>query len=169
MDLSALLEHLNMLPSSGSRTIDRLVARGLVDRQLNPVSCGEVVIGLTLDGAPVVGKTTPWRRREIAKIAARMPESTVRVCSPSWHTSTKLAASHPPMPMCSAAWIGSDNRQIYFRRDGHFGEESSGPHARYGDARTLNPLRVTLGGSAWTERRVVDGVSAVAVPCERRS
>jgi DNA-binding MarR family transcriptional regulator len=76
MNLSALLEHLGMHSSSGSRTIDLLVGRGLVDRQCHGVSGGEVVIGLTLDGAAVVGKATQWRRREIAKIVARMPEST---------------------------------------------------------------------------------------------
>ena len=74
MNMSALTEHLGILRSTGTRTVDRLVAAGLVERQLNPASRREIVITLTKDGAVVVGRATQWRRREIAKIVARMPE-----------------------------------------------------------------------------------------------
>lgn len=74
MNLSALTEHLGILPSTGTRMIDRLVAAGLVDRQVNPASRREIIIGLTRGGAAVVAKATQRRRREIARIVARMPE-----------------------------------------------------------------------------------------------
>jgi DNA-binding MarR family transcriptional regulator len=74
MNLSALTEHLGILPSTGTRMIDRLVTAGLVDRQVNPASRREIVIGLTRDGAAIVAKATQRRRREIARIVARMPE-----------------------------------------------------------------------------------------------
>ena len=74
MNLSAFTEHLGVLPSTGSRLIDRLVAAGLVDRRVNPASRREVLIGLTEDGMAVVAKATQRRRREIARIVARMPE-----------------------------------------------------------------------------------------------
>jgi DNA-binding MarR family transcriptional regulator len=74
MNLSALTEHLGILPSTGTRMVDRLVAAGLVDRQVNPASRREIVVGLTEDGAAIVAKATLRRRREIAQIVARMPE-----------------------------------------------------------------------------------------------
>ncbi|HEY1573277.1 MAG TPA: MarR family transcriptional regulator [Pseudonocardiaceae bacterium] len=74
MNLSAFTEQLGVLPSTGTRMIDRLVASGLVDRRINPASRREVVIGLTEDGTAVVAKATQRRRREIARIVARMPE-----------------------------------------------------------------------------------------------
>lgn len=74
MNLSALTEQLGILPSTGTRMIDRMVGAGLVDRQVSPVSRREIVVRLTDDGAAIVAKATQKRRREIARIVARMPE-----------------------------------------------------------------------------------------------
>jgi DNA-binding MarR family transcriptional regulator len=74
MNLSSLTEDLGILPSTGTRMIDRLVTAGLVDRQVNPASRREIVVGLTRDGTAIVAKATQRRRREIARIVARMPE-----------------------------------------------------------------------------------------------
>lgn len=74
MNLSTFTEHLGVLPSTGTRMIDRLVSAGLVARWVNPASRREVMVGLTEDGAAIVAKATQRRRREIARIVARMPE-----------------------------------------------------------------------------------------------
>lgn len=74
MNLSALAEHLGVLPSTGTHMIDRLVTTGLVDRRVNPASRREIMIGLTDDGAAIAAKAAQKRRREIARILARMPE-----------------------------------------------------------------------------------------------
>jgi DNA-binding MarR family transcriptional regulator len=73
MKLSALAEHLDVKSSTTTRMIDRLVAAGLVDREINPISRREVVIDLTGTGASVVTRVTQARRREIANIVANMP------------------------------------------------------------------------------------------------
>lgn len=74
LKLTVLAECLDVRPPTATRMIDRLVGAGLVDRQISPVSRREVVLDLTDAGATVVTKVTRQRRREIARIVARMPE-----------------------------------------------------------------------------------------------
>ncbi|MDX3191759.1 MarR family transcriptional regulator [Streptomyces sp. MN03-5084-2B] len=69
-----LSEYLQVTPSTASRMVDRLVSVGMVDRQHSPVSRREIVLALTKEGAKVVRQVTARRRKEIAKIVARMPD-----------------------------------------------------------------------------------------------
>ncbi|WP_329065688.1 MarR family winged helix-turn-helix transcriptional regulator [Amycolatopsis sp. NBC_01480] len=71
---AALAELLGVNPSTASRMVDRLVTVDLVARQDSPSSRREIVIELTGEGARVVRLVTSRRRREIAKIVAKMPE-----------------------------------------------------------------------------------------------
>ncbi|MEV8615273.1 MarR family transcriptional regulator [Amycolatopsis sp. NPDC051373] len=71
---ATLAEHLGVTPSTASRMVDRLVAAGLVHRQHSPVSRREIVLELTDEGMKTVRQVTARRRREIAKIVAKMPE-----------------------------------------------------------------------------------------------
>lgn len=72
-NLSMVAEQLGVNPSTATRMIDRLIAAGLVSREINPTSRREVVVALTEQGAGVVGQVTQLRRREIAEIVTRMP------------------------------------------------------------------------------------------------
>lgn len=74
MKLSVLAEQLGVNPSTATRMIDRLIGAGLVDRRINPESRREVVVDLTDTGAAVVAKVMQQRRREIARIVAKMPD-----------------------------------------------------------------------------------------------
>lgn len=74
MKLSVLADHLGVNPSTTTRMIDRLIAAGMVDRHVNPVSRREVVVSLTPAGASVVTRVLQQRRREISRIVARMPD-----------------------------------------------------------------------------------------------
>jgi DNA-binding MarR family transcriptional regulator len=74
LKLATLAEHLAVNPSTATRMADRLIAAGLVDRQINPASRREVVVNLTEAGNSVVNRVTRQRRREIARIVARMPD-----------------------------------------------------------------------------------------------
>ncbi|MDT8915182.1 MarR family transcriptional regulator [Amycolatopsis sp. PS_44_ISF1] len=71
---AALAELLGVNPSTASRMVDRLVTAGLVTRQDSPSSRREIAVELTGEGARVVRLVTQRRRREIAKIVAKMPE-----------------------------------------------------------------------------------------------
>jgi DNA-binding MarR family transcriptional regulator len=76
--ISQLAANLAVNPSTATRMIDRLVAGGLVNRSVNPVSRREVVARLTPAGSAVVRQVTEQRRQEIAEIVARIPEPTRR-------------------------------------------------------------------------------------------
>jgi DNA-binding MarR family transcriptional regulator len=71
--LSSLAEYLGVNPSTTTRMVDRLIFTGMVDRQVNPTSRREVVLDLTDLGAQTVTRVTQQRRRQIARIVARMP------------------------------------------------------------------------------------------------
>jgi DNA-binding MarR family transcriptional regulator len=71
--VTALADALGVYPSSVTRAIDRLLATGLVDRQVNPESRREMQISLTKAGRHVVQNVTKHRRQEIARIIERMP------------------------------------------------------------------------------------------------
>jgi DNA-binding MarR family transcriptional regulator len=73
LNLLALAESLDVKSPTATRMINRLVAAGLVQREINPISRREVVIDLTGTGASVVTRVTQLRRREIADIVAQMP------------------------------------------------------------------------------------------------
>jgi DNA-binding MarR family transcriptional regulator len=74
MRLSDLADILGVNPSTTTRMVDRLVSAGLVDRQINPTSRREVLLDLTEAGDETVTQVTQQRRRQIARIVARMPE-----------------------------------------------------------------------------------------------
>ena len=75
---STLSEHLGVTPSTASRMVDRLVAVDMVRRDASPNSRREIMVELTDDGQQVVRQVTAKRRKEIAKIVAKMPEDTLR-------------------------------------------------------------------------------------------
>ncbi|HWE91920.1 MAG TPA: MarR family transcriptional regulator [Pseudonocardiaceae bacterium] len=72
--LIQVAEQLGVAPSTATRMIDRLISAGLVDREINPHSRREVVLSLSPGGRAVVRQVTQRRRRDIARIVARMPE-----------------------------------------------------------------------------------------------
>jgi DNA-binding MarR family transcriptional regulator len=71
--LAALARHLGVNPSTAMRMVDRLVAAGLLDRQVNPADRRENVLRLTAPGHRVVDEVTAHRRAGIAAIVTRMP------------------------------------------------------------------------------------------------
>lgn len=74
MKAGTMTEILGVDSSTTTRMVDRLVASGLVQRQLNPASRREVLIELTQVGSDTVADVTRRRRRRIARIVSRMPE-----------------------------------------------------------------------------------------------
>ncbi|NBM17602.1 MarR family winged helix-turn-helix transcriptional regulator [Streptomyces sp. GC420] len=77
--LVVLAERLGVNPSTAMRMVDRLIAAGLADRQVNPVNRRETVLRLTDEGRRLVDEVTARRRGEIAGI--------VRVLAPEQRSS----------------------------------------------------------------------------------
>lgn len=75
MNISRLGEHLDVIPSTAMRMIDRLAAAGMLERSPNPVNRREILISLTDKGHSTVRQATERRRAEIARIVAAMPRS----------------------------------------------------------------------------------------------
>lgn len=72
-NLVTLADRLAVNSSTAMRMVDRLVARGLVSRRVNPSSRREVLLQLTATGQRIVDEVSARRRDEIAVIVARMP------------------------------------------------------------------------------------------------
>ncbi|MGK4578962.1 MarR family winged helix-turn-helix transcriptional regulator [Kitasatospora sp. HPMI-4] len=70
--LAVLASALAVNPSTAMRTIDKVEALGLVDRQTNPDNRREVILRLTAKGHELVDEVLAHRHREIAKIVARL-------------------------------------------------------------------------------------------------
>ncbi|WCN05206.1 MarR family winged helix-turn-helix transcriptional regulator [Streptomyces sp. M92] len=70
--LVALADLLRVAPSTAMRMVDRLVAAGLVDRQVNPDNRRETLLRLTAEGHRTVEEVTARRRTEIAVIVERL-------------------------------------------------------------------------------------------------
>ncbi|WP_455352929.1 MarR family winged helix-turn-helix transcriptional regulator [Streptomyces sp. SYSU K217416] len=70
--LVELAERLGVNPSTAMRMLDRLIAAGLADRQVNPGNRRETVLRLTAEGRRVVEDVTTRRRKEIAAIVERI-------------------------------------------------------------------------------------------------
>lgn len=64
---------LDVQASTAQRSVERLLARGLVDRQENPSNRREVQLRLTPAGRRIVSRVTATRRRAIAAIVDQMP------------------------------------------------------------------------------------------------
>ncbi len=70
--MGVLADRMGVLPSTFSRSIDRMVIGGWVQRATSPDSRREVLIELTSNGRMLVDDVTERRRRDIARILSRM-------------------------------------------------------------------------------------------------
>lgn len=71
--LNRLAERLQVNASTALRSIDRLIAAGLVHRRENDEDRREVILELTVDGRRLVDDVTARRRAAIEEIAREMP------------------------------------------------------------------------------------------------
>ncbi|WP_338894638.1 MarR family transcriptional regulator [Streptomyces sp. TG1A-60] len=70
--LVVLADLLQVAPSTAMRMVDRLIAAGLADRQVNPDNRRETMLRLTGEGRRTVADVTARRRAEIAAIVERL-------------------------------------------------------------------------------------------------
>jgi len=72
--IGALAERMHAVASTFSRTIDRMVTGGWVERSSSPDSRREVMIDASRQGRRLVDHVTDLRRREISAVLANMGE-----------------------------------------------------------------------------------------------
>ena len=73
MNLASVAAGLDVNPSNASRTCDRLIREGLLDRRPSEVDRRNIVLTLTLPGRRLVENVTRRRRTAIQRILRRMP------------------------------------------------------------------------------------------------
>ncbi|MCC3372064.1 MarR family transcriptional regulator [Cohnella sp. REN36] len=73
-----LAGRLGVEPSTLTRTLDPLVKKGLVDRQLNPDNRREVLIKLSYDGRSVLNKIHEKMNRGCAELLKHVPEQQLK-------------------------------------------------------------------------------------------
>ncbi|MEU9640207.1 MarR family winged helix-turn-helix transcriptional regulator [Streptomyces tendae] len=95
--LVALADLLHVAPSTAMRMVDRLIAAGLADRQVNPDNRRETLLRLTPEGCRTVEEVTARRRTEIAVIVERLSPEERRVLIDALAAFNE-AGAEPPAP-----------------------------------------------------------------------
>ena len=75
MNLNALADAMGIHPSNASRSCDRLVAAGLLQRSESPHDRRNLVLDLTENGQELIALLVQHRRSAIAAVLQRVPES----------------------------------------------------------------------------------------------
>ncbi len=106
ISLSRLADLLGVNASTAMRTIDRLLAAGLVTRRDNPANRRTVLLGLTTAGKRVVGQVTARRRTEITRIVSAMPATQRSKLISALHAFADAAGEPEPPPdtMTGLGW-----------------------------------------------------------------
>jgi DNA-binding MarR family transcriptional regulator len=73
-NVGALAEEMDVHPSTATRMCDRLVGKGLIDRELSSESRREVIVRLTPAGRRLLQRVTVARRRALSDVVAKVPE-----------------------------------------------------------------------------------------------
>ena len=102
---ATLSEFMGVTPSTATRMVDRLVSIGMLTRRASPTSRREILIDLTTDGDRVVRQVTAHRRRDIARIVARMDAGTRQGLIDALTAFAEAGGEPPADDHMDAAWI----------------------------------------------------------------
>ncbi|MFF2326583.1 MULTISPECIES: MarR family winged helix-turn-helix transcriptional regulator [unclassified Streptomyces] len=95
--LVTLAERLRVNPSTAMRMLDRLIAAGFAEREVNPVNRRETVLRVTSEGRRLVEDVTAVRRKEIAAVVELLdPEQRTALIDAL--TAFTVAGGYPPEP-----------------------------------------------------------------------
>lgn len=72
LNLAAVAADLDVNPSNASRTCDKLIKAGLLDREVSAHDRRHITLSLTTDGRRLVEKVTTRRRKAIEKVLRTM-------------------------------------------------------------------------------------------------
>ncbi|MEW2545096.1 MarR family transcriptional regulator [Streptomyces sp. NPDC047002] len=102
MNISRLGAHLDVIPSTALRMVERLVAARMLAKESNPLNRREILISLTPEGRQVVEEATERRRAEIARIVGAMPGDQRTALIAALHAFNE-AGDEPPAGVRAAA------------------------------------------------------------------
>ncbi|MEO3845978.1 MarR family transcriptional regulator [Streptomyces sp. CNZ287] len=106
--LVALAQQLEVNPSTAMRMADRLIATGLISREVNPTDRRETVLRVTPPGRRLVNEVTARRRDEIAAIVARMAppqrEALITALTAFTDAGGEREAESPDQPRYPLGW-----------------------------------------------------------------
>ena len=94
-NLSAVAEALGFHPSNATRTVERLVSAGFLDRRDAPDDRRNVRLTLTKKGQRLVDSVFERRRAAIEQVVARMPESRRRALPAALESFAEAAGEAP--------------------------------------------------------------------------
>ncbi len=104
INLSAVADALGVHPSNATRTVDRLVAAGLLDRRDAATDRRNVALNLTDAGRALVDSVFAQRRAAIEQVVARMPESKRRGLPIALEGFAEAAGEVPERHVGSLEW-----------------------------------------------------------------
>ena len=104
MHSAALAEAMGVHPSNATRTCDRLVATGFLERRESPVDRRHLSLTLTRKGHRLVDGVTLRRRAAINEILARMPTSGRHQLAEVLNQFTEAGGEPPEKDLWSAGW-----------------------------------------------------------------
>jgi DNA-binding MarR family transcriptional regulator len=73
MTAAQLAKAIGVVPSTATRMCDRLVAKKLIDREIDPDNRRQMVLSLRAEGIALIAESTRRRRREIARLLRTIP------------------------------------------------------------------------------------------------
>jgi DNA-binding MarR family transcriptional regulator len=105
LNLAAVAQGLGVHPSNATRTVDRLVVGGFVDRRDVPADRRNVSLTLTKSGQDLVDSVFEHRRAGIKAIVERMPEVKRRALPNALESFAAAAGVPPEHPAGDMQWI----------------------------------------------------------------
>ncbi|WP_157887857.1 MarR family winged helix-turn-helix transcriptional regulator [Frondihabitans sp. PAMC 28766] len=89
--VGTLAEQVGAVPSTFSRSVDRMVAGGWVERSLRESNRREIILNLTPDGRHLVDSVTERRRHEIRDVLKTMSPEDQQTIASAFHLFTAAA------------------------------------------------------------------------------
>jgi DNA-binding MarR family transcriptional regulator len=106
LSLTLLAEDMDVHPSNATRTCDRLVAAGLLDRRDNPADRRHLLLELTPAGFELIDGVVTRRRAAIARILERMPATHRRALGRAFAHFAAAAGEPQPKDLWTLGWVG---------------------------------------------------------------
>ncbi len=101
---AALAEAMGVHPSNATRTCDRLVATGLLDRRDNPADRRHLQLTLTRKGQRLVDGVMQRRRAAINKLLVRMPQADRHRLTEALNQFAAAGGEPPEQDLWSVGW-----------------------------------------------------------------